>query len=167
MPDPLAEPRLLLAYGDEMNRRLLDASLPLTDAQLDAAYDIGPGTLRKTLVHIIAGEEAWLSRWKGVVETRWRSFETPPSIEELKFLAETVWVERDIFFLKLDEAKLPTVQPYRDSSGALFEATLRDQIWQGIVHSTHHRAQAVHLLKRAGGPFVEVDFMYWRRQPRT
>jgi uncharacterized damage-inducible protein DinB len=165
MNDPLAEPRLLLAYGDEMNRRLLDASLPLSDAQLDAAYDIGPATLRKTLVHIVVGEEAWLSRWKGVVETRWRSFATPPTVGEIRVIADAVWAEREAFFATLDEAKLSTPQPYRDSSGSIFEATLRDQIWQGIVHSTHHRAQAVHLLNRASGTFVEVDFMYWRRQP--
>lgn len=165
MHDPLAEPRLLLAYGDEMNLRLLAASRPLADAQLDAAYDIGPGTLRATLMHILVGEEAWLSRWKGAVETKWRTFATPPAIDDLSRIAAGVIAERDAFFATLDEAKLATVQPYRDSAGSVFEATLRDQIWQGIVHSTHHRAQAVHLLKRASGTFVEVDFMYWRRQP--
>lgn len=163
--DPLADARVLLAYGDEMNRRLLAASMPLTDERLDAAVDIGPGSLRRTLVHILVGEAAWLSRWKGHVETKWHTFPIPPSVEELSALADGTRVDRDAFLATLDEAKLATVQAYRDSAGSLYRAALRDQILQGIVHSTHHRAQAVHLLKRAGGTFVEVDFMYWRRQP--
>ena len=163
--DPLAPSRLLLAYSDEMNRRLLEASLPLTDAQLDAAHDIGPGSLRGALVHILVGEVAWLSRWKGGAETRWLTFATPPGVDELTSLADATRVERDAFLATLDESKLAAVQAYRDSAGAMYRAALSDQILQGIVHSTHHRAQAVHLLKRAGGKFVEVDFMYWRRQP--
>jgi uncharacterized damage-inducible protein DinB len=38
-------------------------------------------------------------------------------------------------------------------------------IEQYILHSHHHRAQAINAIKRAGGPVVEADYMYVVRQP--
>ena len=163
--DPLADFRLLFAYGDTMNRRLLDAASILSDDRLDAALDMGPGTLRATLAHIVIGEDVWLARWRADADFAWRSFETPPTPEDLLTIALNVARDRDAFLKTIDVARLDAVQPYRDSTGTMFRASLREQMLQGIVHSTHHRAQAVHMLKRAGGTFVEVDFMYWRRQP--
>lgn len=156
---------LQLAYSDEMNRRLFDAAGTLDAAKLDQPFDMGMGTLRKTVAHLYVGEKIWLERWKGNRDTPWPPYETTQPPAEILNACEAVWRDRDGFIAGLKDATLETRQVYRDSKGSLFQATLHEMILQGINHSTHHRAQAVNMIRRLGGPVVEVDFMYWRRQP--
>lgn len=157
--------RLQLSYSDEMNRRLLNTSALLDSAKLDQPFDMGMGTLRKTLAHIFVGETVWLERWKGNRDTPWPPYETTRTPREILADCEKTWTDREDFLNTLKEASLETTQVYRDSKGSLFQATLHEMILQGIFHSAHHRAQAVNMIRRLGGPIVEVDFMYWRRQP--
>lgn len=149
----------LFEYSDFANATLLRASEALTDAQLDTPFDMGMGTLRKTLKHILDGESVWLARWKGEVETPWPPYETMMTIAALREDFATTSRSRGAFFATLTDADLARVQRYRDSKGSLFSAMLGDMVIQGFVHSTHHRAQAVNMLRRLGAGLVELDYM--------
>ena len=165
--DSLTSVCSLFTYSDEMSRRLLAAADPLTAEQLDRPIDMSMGSLRKTLAHILVGEQMWLDRQRGNGEAKWPPYETTQVPAQMLTDFESLWLKREAFLASLDAAKLAAEQPYRDSSGTPYVATLHEMILQGIVHSTHHRAQAVHMLKRVGGAFVEVDFMYSvRRESR-
>jgi uncharacterized damage-inducible protein DinB len=48
-----------------VNRRLLDAARPLTAEQLHQRFDIGQGSVWKTLTHLHAGEYVWLEALTG------------------------------------------------------------------------------------------------------
>lgn len=157
--------RLQLAYSDEMNRRIMIAADALDAASLDRDFDMGLGTLRKTLAHIYVGERVWLERWKANRDTPWPPYETTQTPGHILAESEAVWGDRDRFLMRVDDARLAAMQVYRDSKGSLFEATLHEMMLQGINHSVHHRAQAVNMIRRLGGPIVEIDFMYWRRRP--
>lgn len=154
-----------LKYSDEMNRRLLRSATQLDASALDQWFDMGMGTLRKTLAHIYAGEQVWLERWKGNRDFPWPPYETTQSPADLRTAFEATWVTRDAFLATVDDSQLSAEQVYRDSKGSLFRTTLFEMILQGVTHSTHHRAQAVNMIRRVGGEVVEVDFMYWRRRP--
>lgn len=162
--DSLASIRSLLDYSDEMNRRLCNAATPLPPEKLDHPIDMGMGSLRKTLAHILVAETVWLARQQGESETKWPPYETTQTPAQMLAAFEELWPRRNAFVRMLDDAKLSAEQVYRDSKGSQFTATLHDMLLQGIVHSTHHRAQAVHMLKRVGGAFAEMDYMYWRRR---
>ncbi|QDV90254.1 DinB family protein [Phycisphaerae bacterium RAS2] len=149
----------LFEYSDFANAALLDASKGLSDAQLDTSFDMGMGTLRKTLKHILDGEAVWLARWKGEAETPWPPYETAMSVAELRDAFAATSRARGAFVAKLKDADLARVITYRDSKGSLFSATLGDMLIQGFVHSTHHRAQAVNMLRRLGAGLVELDYM--------
>jgi uncharacterized damage-inducible protein DinB len=172
--------RRLLAYSDWANERLLEASGPLGDEQLDRGMEIGPGSLRRTLLHIWAGEDVWLRRWMGKVETKWPSEGEKVSVGGLEERFRATWRARGEFFEGLDwgevsaesgarrplsaaaggtDGTLERVQTYRDSKGSLFTATLGDMLMQGCVHSIHHRAQAVNILRRLGATAPELDYM--------
>ena len=162
--DALSSIRALLAYSDEMTRRLLTAAEPLSDERLDRAFEMGMSTLRKTLAHILVGEQMWLERQRGNGEAKWPSYESRKRPAEMREEFDSLWPRRDAFLATLDAGKLAAEQPYRDSSGTAYAATLHDMLLESIVHSAHHRAQAVHMLKRVGGDFVELDYMYARRR---
>ena len=54
---------------------------------------------------------------------------------------------------------------YLDSVAGYFNATLADMILQVLLHSIHHRAQAVNMLRQLGLGPPEVDYMTSVRLP--
>lgn len=155
----------LFAYSDWANSALIEAAATLTDAQLDQGLEIGPrpGSLRRILNHILAGEAVWLSRWQGNVENAWPNELLRTPVAEIGRHLETVAMNREVFFSTLGELHLREMRTYRDSKGTLYKALLRDMLLQGLVHSTHHRSQAVNAIRQVGGQPPELDFMYHAR----
>ena len=151
--------RTLLAYTDWSNHRLLECASALSDEQLDRDMQIGPGTMRRTMRHIYAGEYVWLRRWRGEVETDWLDETAKIPVGQLAADFETNIREREALLARLIESDLARVQPYRDSKGNLFKASLGDMLMQGVLHSKHHQAQACNILKRLGAPWPELDYM--------
>lgn len=157
--------RTMLGYSDWANGRVLESALAVAEADLDRPMDIGPGSLRRTLLHILAGEEEWLRRWMGQIETRWPDERERAGVGVITERLRAVWARRDEFLGSLPEGAAGRVQDYRDSKGGLFRASLGDMLLQGCVHSIHHRAQAVNILRRLGAAAPELDYMMWVRQP--
>lgn len=156
--------RSLIDYGEKMNRVVFERAAALSEEKLAQNLDIGPGSLRRILLHLYNGELVWLSRWEGKIETPWPSESLTLSPSEIFAKLEDVTKHRATFVGGLNDSKLDVVQNYRDSKGSLFKATLRDMLLQGIVHSIHHRAQAVNAIRRLGGDAPDVDYMYSVRQ---
>lgn len=155
----------MFAYSDWANGVVLSACGPLSDAQLDEAVNIGPGTLRRILIHTYNGEFVWLARWKGQVETAWPSDKVATPVGALATAFEVLRADRERWLEEVAAGALEREQTYRDSRGSLFRAKLGDMLLQGLVHSIHHRAQAVNAIKRVGGPVLEVDYMMHLREP--
>ena len=157
--------RTLLEYTDWSNHRLLECAGPLTDEQLDRDMQIGPGSLRKTMLHIYNGESVWLKRWRSEIEIKWPSEAEKVSITDLTRRFEGTIRERDMFLERVPAVNLSRVQTYRDSKGSLFQASLGDMLIQGVMHSKHHQAQACNILRRLGAEWPELDYMYRVRKP--
>src|SRR5438132_326535 len=127
--------RPLLEYGDWANGRLVEASGGLTDEQLDRAMEIGPGSMRRVLLHVWAGEDVWLKRWMGKIETPWPDEKEKVAMAGIAERLERTRSERERFVSGLESGALSRKQSYRDSKGGLFAATLGDMMVQGCVHS--------------------------------
>lgn len=144
---------------------VLDAAAPLTDAQLDQPFDMGVGSLRRTLPHLLGGESVWLCRWRGERDTRWPDEREPARVEVIRERFACTWRDREVFLRGLTQADYARRIVYRDSYGNLYSAVLQEMILQGLVHSMHHRAQAVNMIRRVGGSAPQMDFMYLVREP--
>ncbi len=161
----LATIRQLLHYNDWADRQILVACEGLSDEQLDRVFDIGRGSLRRLLLHILAGESVWVKRWQGNAETPWPNEDEPASVGMIASrFAETVR-DRSLYLGTIDPPQLDRTVIYRDSKGSLFMATLGDMMIQMCLHSVHHRAQAVNVLRRLGATPPELDYMMWIRRP--
>ena len=154
-----------LRYNDWADGHLISAAEELNSDHLDRPFDIGRGSLRRTLYHVVCAEHVWIHRWQGLAETPWpdEDEKIPPADMRPK-LAET-WRKRDEFLRTLAPADHDRVVRYRDSFGKLFDAKLGDMILQTCIHSTHHRAQVVNMFRRLGAKPPELDYMYWVRTP--
>jgi uncharacterized damage-inducible protein DinB len=157
--------RSLLRYNDWANEQIERAAAVLSDEQLDRPFEMGMVTLRKTMQHIRDAECVWLKRWQAQGEVPWPADGGSEAIlgigEQLRRNAR----ERDAFLTTVGESELTRVITYRDSKGSRFQAALGDMILQMCVHSTHHRAQAVNMLRRLGASPPELDYMYHVRKP--
>jgi len=157
--------RVLFRYSDWANEQVVGASVDLSDERLDRDFDIGRGSLRRTLLHILAGETVWLKRWQGDCETPWPSEDEPISPETIGERFVETFRSRNLFLSTVDGQKLGRAIVYRDSKGGLFTASFGDMMLQMCLHSAHHRAQAVNILRRLGATPPELDYMMWVRRP--
>src|SRR5688572_11875953 len=157
----------LFSHNDRANLLICDAAGSLSDAELDREFEMGMGTLRRTLLHIWAGESVWLQRWNGGIETKWPDEKEKVSVSDIAQRLTALRPQRDAFLASLTPQSHAKRQMYRDSKGSLYTATLGDMVLQVYVHSTHHRAQAVNMLRRLGAPTraPQVDYMMMIRKP--
>ena len=156
----IATIRVMLDYTDWSSGRLLEGAAGCSDEQLDRDLQIGPGTLRRILLHTYNGELIWFNRWRGVVENKWPDESERISMGDLKTRFDANARARDGWLSTLAPSDSARVQTYRDSKGLLFQATLGDMLLQGVMHTKHHQAQAVNALKRLGAAWPELDYMY-------
>lgn len=154
----------LFAYNDAENHQVFSAALTLSDAQLDDSIEMGFGSLRKTLEHIQIGETVWLARWQGLAETPWPASEKGVSVADLLMRLTATAKQRLEWLDGLSDAALDQRQTFRDSKGSLFEASLVDMLRQGVIHSIHHRAQAVNMIRPVSGNTLEMDYMVFVRK---
>ncbi len=154
-----------LRYNDWADDEVFRASEVFSDEQLDRAFEMGRGSLRKTLMHILCGERVWVKRWQGHGQTPWPDEDEPAAITVLAERLSRVRQERDEFLRGLGGGELEKRLSYHDSLGGMFTATLGEMMLQMCVHSTHHRAQAVNMIRRLGGRAPDMDYMYWIRLP--
>ena len=161
----------LFNYSVRANDQLIEASAVLTDDQLDRSFEMGRATLRKTLIHILAGESVWLGRCKGEADTRWLDEEAATPVSEIARELRQIAKERDGFLESIDDGDMDRTKKYLDvnllnpSARDYYVASLRNMLIQGFVHSVHHRAQAVNMLRRIGVDPPEVDYMVSVRKP--
>ncbi len=155
----------VFSYSDWANGVVLEAAAGLSDGQLDEPFDMSVGTLRRILLHILNGEEVWLKRWQGEAETPWPGEAAKTGVADMADRFRACWQKRDAFLESLDDADMGRRLTYRDSKGALFSATLGEMVLQMAIHSAHHRAQAVNMIRRVGGPGLEMDYMAHVRKP--
>ena len=161
----LASFRALLPYNDWANDQLLTAGEALSDEQLDHPLPISMGTFRKLILHVHIGELVWLRRWQGETDQAWLDQSEPirpaglvPRFAELR-------TTRDAWLNGLSDAQVRAEQKYLDSKGGYYVAPLGEMFLQGFVHSTHHRAQLVNMLRQLDGAPPELDYMYHVRRP--
>ena len=159
VPSTIAD---LLAYHRWANRKLLHLCRPLSDAQLDREEPIGPGSLRKILAHMWAGESVWLSRWKEVSPTAFPADETP-TVDELDARYDMLHAAREGFLHEESPPDLSRVISYRTFAGDAYSNPLTELLMHVVNHGVHHRAQAMYLLKLNGVTIPGgLDYIFYR-----
>lgn len=153
----------LYAYNDWANQRVLSLCDGLSDQQLDTPREMGFGSLRATLFHILHAEVIWLERWK---LQPWREFQTDPqgmSVDEIASgLAEVAAQRRDFVQQhRSDQWQQPI--SFQDSKKTPHEFRLRDLLLHVANHGVHHRAQALNYLKQFDRTVVAgIDYIFYR-----
>jgi uncharacterized damage-inducible protein DinB len=153
----------LYAHNDWANGKLFELADALDDAQLDAPLEMGFGSLRATLHHMLAAERLWLDRWQG---KPWAPLPTDAHQVTLHDLAagfQAVASERDKLIAAETDDGYRRVVSYQNTQRQGFQHRLRELLIHVANHAVHHRSQALHFLKRCrrtipGG----LDYLFYR-----
>ena len=144
--------RLLFQYELWANRQTLTA--------LEAASDRG-STVR-LFAHILAAQQAWLTRLRGEDSTSIAIWPTT-TLEDCGETLERMNGEIKDYLGGLDEAELDIPITYRNQSGAEFSQSPLDILTHLGLHSQHHRGQIALQLRQLGQEPAVTDFIAFRR----
>lgn len=152
----------LLGHDAETTRLLLKRCRELSDQQLDQPFDIGHGSVRATVLHMLRNVEAWAdlmngepprSKPAGVENVASMMVRLDRAASDLARAARAVaerngWDER--FIDTLDDP--PAEKSY---GGAIAHA---------ITHSMYHRAQLLYMMRKLGlKNLPEGDVLSWEQ----
>lgn len=154
----------LLAHDAWTTRELLRRCAELTDEQLDADFDIGHRSLRRTLQHIVFNMDVWSGLVAGRIRSREDVRRPPSTIEALiERLDRAAAVLADAAHTVADRNGWDdTWLDVLDTPPAT--KTYGSAIAHVVTHSMHHRAQVLWMLKQSGlRNLPEGDVFSWER----
>jgi len=156
--------RELFAFADWARGKLVSAAGSLSDAQLDHKFDMGEGSLRATLNHLWSAERVWLDRWKNQPPPRYRTDAAGVSISQLGSEFHDLAGERNAFVEGQSDTDLPRPLTYTNLRGETLTLPLGGTILHLSNHGSHHRAQAVNMLRRIGKPLPPpgADYIFMK-----
>ena len=151
--------RVLFGYNDRARDQLMPLVKPLGADALDRTFEMGMGTLRKTMGHLYGAEWVWLARWKGHSPTQQELPNDFSSIDALWRAWRETAEERDAYLDSLADADLDRSITYTNTRGKTWAFQLGHMLMHVCNHGTHHRAQALNMLRRIGAEPPELDLL--------
>ena len=150
--------RRYFVYCDWANAQLHAAAANLTDEQLDREHDIGLKRLRKTLLHICDADAWWYLNWTS--EPRdFQQLADTTSIEVLRRIYTDVNRKRDEYLAGLKSNDLRAEVRGEIKPGVYLRFRLGETILELLEHGTHHRAQALNMLRHLGATPPPLDYI--------
>ena len=144
MNPPTRPDLVLLDFDAWANERLFDACQPLDDEALDREFEMGLGSIRKSLIHDLGA----MVGWTGVLNEVEDPFadmkdETAHSIEELRAAQSSASIAFQAAVLdgRFDDTMS------RERDGKEFVFTRGGICAHVMTHSMHHRAQCINMLR--------------------
>jgi uncharacterized damage-inducible protein DinB len=153
-------------YADWGTRQLLDVTAKLTDVQLDRSFEMGLGTIRKTLAHLCDAENWWYTNWTTGPAGAFPKADETISVADLAQRLAEAWKQRDGFCAGLKEADQKRPVTVRPRPEMTLQFPLGVSLVQLCGHATHHRAQVLNMLRHVGVQPPGLDLILWLRGVR-
>ncbi len=155
---PASDPvQILLAHNHWATRNVLDACAKLTDAQLDQEFEMGAGSLRATMTHVLGA----LRGWGDLLAQRDQRerLETQDPLSPVQLLEMLDEVGADI--LATVDSPLDEVLT-AERGGKSYSFTRGAILTHVTTHGMHHRAQVLNMLRHLGvDPVPPSSVMEW------
>jgi uncharacterized damage-inducible protein DinB len=156
--------RYLLEYNIWADGTVLKSARQLSDSQLRDKIGIAWESAFDTLVHVMAGQRVWLSRWKGVSPATLLSGKEPQDLDQLAEVWDALHEEYRQFFTGLNDDRLNSAVTYQTTDGKTYTHPLLMLILHIFNHSTEHRAQVVAVCNMAGIDTGWLDLIHYMRK---
>lgn len=165
-PMRIDELRTLFDYDSWANELLLGAVAKLPAEVLGRNLGTSHQSLLGTLVHIVAAEEIWLSRWKGAPLAKLTGLDEIPDLDALRRFWGKVRSDRDAYLASLGAADLDRDMEMKTTAGATYFHRYADMFRHLANHSTYHRGQVAAMLRQLGEKPPPTDLIRFYREAR-
>lgn len=142
----------LFDYDASANKQMTELLLQWPDVKIAA----------KLMGHVLAAQERWLTRCKGLPSTGgslWPDWPAEKFGEEITANNKN-WLD---YLETLNPQDFEQYIVYQNSTGETFSNQLSDILAHLINHGTHHRAQVGQHLKLAGAALPPSDYIFYVR----
>jgi uncharacterized damage-inducible protein DinB len=153
------DPRLLFGFTNWANDRVVEGAKQLTSEQLTAPLRPGFLSSLELLVHIMAAEWVWLSRWQGASPQKLLSVEDIPTLEALQQAWTPLRAEMLNFVTTIDDPN--AIVEYPNTQGIEFRRTLWPLVLHVVNHGTEHRSQVALYLAMHGIDVGNLDLIQY------
>ncbi len=161
----LASLRDLFNYGAWANTCIWDTAADLKDEQLDRAFEMGEGSLRKTLAHVYGAERAWYERCEGPDADKLPHSSETHKLIDIQAATRRISQMRGDWLATMSDAALDREITYAKGDRT-YTHPLSDVLLHVCNHGIHHRAQALNMLRRLGKEVQMLDVMVMRIQQK-
>jgi uncharacterized damage-inducible protein DinB len=159
----------MLEYVRWADGELLAASRSVPDEGYYKDQGISLGSIHKLLVHCMAAQWIWLSRWRGESPTRLENHDDYPNRDSLMQRWPLVHSAMNDFLGTQSPKALAREVQYRNTRGELLSYPLADLMLHVIDHASYHRGQLNTMIKHAGGHPTNVSipaYLATKRRPQ-
>ncbi len=161
----ITEIRELYAFNRWANQRMLDALAALSEEEFHRDLRSSHPSVRDTVLHIMASEWIWLSRWLGTSPTampqEWSSY----TLSQIVAAWDELYRAQKSFLEQLNDADLDRIVDYRNLRGEAHSNVLWQLLRHMVNHSSYHRGQITTMLRQLGHTPVATDLvLYYRLQ---
>lgn len=150
--------RDMFDYMRWADREMIASARSVPDEAYYGDQGISFGSIHKLMVHCMAAQWIWLSRWRGEAPTRLESHEQYPTRGELEQRWPLVHAAVVDFLGLQTSASLARAVEYRNTNGEHFSLPLSDLMLHVLDHATYHRGQVASMIKRAGGQPATISY---------
>lgn len=148
---PLAD---IFKFNLWANLQMLDACASLDSAVLEASAPGTLGSIRETLLHIIAAEEGYVSRFTSQrPERSQRDGDGFPGLDELRRRA----IQSGEALIAIGESFVPGRVLQIRHEGKIHDVSAIVVLIQAITHAVDHRSQVATILSQHGATPPEID----------
>ncbi|MBI3538153.1 MAG: DinB family protein, partial [Chloroflexi bacterium] len=153
--------QLLYDYNYWVNHLILATAEKVSAEQFAAKNSSSYGSVRGTLVHTLAAEWVWLTRWHGESPAALLKEELFPTLAALR----ARWSEEEnkmrAFIARLSQKDLARVIAYKNTRGEPFAYPLWQMLAHVVNHGTQHRAEAAAMLTDFGFSPGNIDLLVY------
>ncbi len=145
----LQEAKQLHGYMAWADNKIFDALAKITADQYMKDLASSHRSIHGTLVHLVAAQRMWVSRWLGSPDAQYLTANDVPGLAELKAAWEKTGFEIAKFFGSMTDKKLgdPITWMMRGQTNTM---TIAQTLQHLVDHSTFHRGQVVSLMRQQG-----------------
>jgi uncharacterized damage-inducible protein DinB len=146
----LQEVKLLHAYNAWANNRILHALADVPEQEYLQDMKSSHGSIHGTMVHIVAAEKLWQSRWSGTPGETLLTTDDVPSLPRLTSLWEEVGRGTARFIGAMTDRKLANTLQVDSLAAGPITLTYWQSLQHLVDHSSYHRGQIIALLRQLG-----------------
>lgn len=146
----LQEIKLLHAFNSWADNRILDAVMAMPADRAMQDMKSSHGGIHGTLVHIVASEKMWLSRWTGKPDAKFLSAAEAPTVEAVKTVWVAVGFETARFLGTMSDRKLQEAFTMKTSKGETYTHFYWQAFQHMVDHCSYHRGQVVTMMRQQG-----------------